>query len=181
MAVRGFGLKSVALVVALFVLGACETPSEERADTKGGGGAAATTTTTAKSDAMTKKDMKPEGAMSGSQEDLVLNVGDRVFFGFDQSDLQPSAREQVERWAGWLKQFPANTVTIEGNCDERGTREYNLGLGERRASAVRRYLIELGVSSDRVATISYGKERPVCVTSEEGCWSQNRRGVMVVN
>ena len=178
MALTGFGLKSAALVATLLLLGACETPGEEKADTSGGGGSAVTTTTTQdKAPAMAKD----EGAATGSQEDLVLNVGDRVFFEYDSSELQAPAREQIERWAGWLKQYPANTVTIEGHCDERGTREYNLGLGERRADSVRRYLIQLGISSDRVANISFGKERPVCVTSEEGCWSQNRRGVMVIN
>ena len=83
--------------------------------------------------------------------------------------------------ADWLQQYPAVTVTIEGHCDERGTREYNLGLGERRADSARKYLIALGVNADRIGTISYGKERPACVSSNEACWSQNRRGMLLVN
>ena len=119
MALTGFGLKSAAVVAALLLLGACETPGEEKADTSGGGGSAVTSTTSQdKGPAMEKK-----ADIVGSQEDLVLNVGDRVFFEYDSSELQPESRDQIERWAGWLKKFPANTVTIEGHCDERGTRE----------------------------------------------------------
>jgi peptidoglycan-associated lipoprotein len=117
----------------------------------------------------------------GSQADLVANVGDRLFFDFDKSDLRPDARAQVEKWAQWLKKYPQNTVTIEGHCDERGTREYNLALGERRAAAAKKYLAALGIEARRVATISYGKERPAVVGSNEAAWAQNRRDVMVVN
>lgn len=175
------GLKAVSVAAAMFLLAACETPVEETADTTGGG--TATQTTTAPSQPVESKPtepMKPK-VVPGSQEDLVLNVGDRVFFDFDKSDLTPDSRATVERWAAWLKQYPSVTVTIEGHCDERGTREYNIGLGERRADATRRYLVALGVNPDRVGTVSYGKERPVCVTSNESCWSQNRRGIMLVN
>ncbi len=117
----------------------------------------------------------------GSQADLVANVGDRVFFDYDKSDLRSDARAQVEKWAAWLKKYPQNNVTIEGNCDERGTREYNLALGERRASAAKKYLTALGIEARRINTISYGKERPAVVGSNEAAWAQNRRDVMVVN
>jgi peptidoglycan-associated lipoprotein len=117
----------------------------------------------------------------GSQADLVANVGDRLFFDFDKADLKPDGRKQVEKWAEWLKKYPQNTVTIEGHCDERGTREYNLALGERRAAASKKYLTALGIDAKRVATISYGKERPAVVGSNEAAWAQNRRDVMVVN
>ena len=117
----------------------------------------------------------------GSQADLVANVGDRVFFDYDKSDLRADARAQVEKWAQWLKKYPQNTVTIEGHCDERGTREYNLALGERRAAAAKKYLAALGIEARRIATISYGKERPAVVGSNEAAWAQNRRDVMVVN
>ena len=127
-----------------------------------------------------KEEMKPK-IVPGSQEDLVLNVGDRVYFDFDKSDLTPDSRKRVEAWAAWLKQYPSVTVTVEGHCDERGTREYNIGLGERRSDSARRYLVALGINPDRIGTVSYGKERPVCATSNESCWSQNRRGVLVVN
>jgi peptidoglycan-associated lipoprotein len=177
------GFKAVSVAAAMFLLAACETPVEESADTSGTGTATQTTQAETKpvETKPMEKEMKPKGPVPGSQEDLVLNVGDRVFFDFDKSDLKPDARATIERWAAWLKQYPSVTVTIEGHCDERGTREYNIGLGERRSDSARRYLVALGVNPDRIATVSYGKERPVCVTSNESCWSQNRRGVMVVN
>lgn len=116
----------------------------------------------------------------GSQQDLVVNVGDRVFFDTDRSDLNSSARATLDRQAAWLKLHPSNTVTLEGHADERGTREYNLALGARRANAAKSYLVSLGVDASRIATISYGKERPVALCSDESCWSQNRRAVTVV-
>jgi peptidoglycan-associated lipoprotein len=118
---------------------------------------------------------------SGSQEDLKANYGDRVFFDFDKSDLRPDARAQVQKWADFLKKYPSDTVTIEGNCDDRGTREYNLALGDRRASAAKRLLITLGIDAKRLATISYGKERPSVVGDNEAAWAQNRNDIMVVN
>lgn len=121
------------------------------------------------------------GPQSASQEDLVVNVGDRVYFGYDRYDLTPEARSLLEAQADWLKQYTDITVTIEGHCDERGTREYNLGLGDRRANSVKNYLVALGVSPSRVSTISYGKERPVALGSNPEAWAQNRRAVMVVN
>jgi len=121
------------------------------------------------------------GPRPGSQEDLVYNVGDRIFFDFDKFDVKPEARETLKKQATWLQKFPAVTVTIEGHCDERGTREYNLALGERRAQAMKDFLISLGVDPARVATISYGKERPAALGHTEAAWSQNRRGVTVVN
>ena len=109
------------------------------------------------------------------------NVGDRVFFETDRYDLSAEAQSQLQKQAAWLAQYPAKTVTVEGHCDERGTREYNLALGERRANAVANYLTALGVDAGRISVISYGKERAECTDSNEGCWSQNRRGVTVVN
>ena len=121
------------------------------------------------------------GIVSGSQEDLIVNVGDRVFFGYDSSDLDSDALELLQDQVAWLKQNSDVSVTIEGHCDERGTREYNLALGEKRAQAVKNYLIGLGVNPDRVSTISYGKERPAVVGSNDGAWAQNRRSVTIVN
>ncbi len=121
------------------------------------------------------------GPVPGTQEDLRVNIGDRVFFDYDQSTLRPEARQLVERWAQWLNQYPNLRVTLEGHADERGTREYNLALGARRANAVRDYLVSLGISGARLATISYGKERPAIPGSNETSYSQNRRGVMLVN
>jgi peptidoglycan-associated lipoprotein len=116
----------------------------------------------------------------GSQEDLAANVGDRVFYAYDSTVLTSEAQRTLERQAAWLKQYSAVNVTVEGHCDERGTREYNLALGERRATAAKKYLVSQGISSKRISTISYGKERPAVVGSDESAWSQNRRAVTVV-
>lgn len=117
------------------------------------------------------------GPAPGSQEDFVVNVGDRVFFDFDKYNLKPGAQDTLKKQAAWLQKYPNVTVTIEGHCDERGTREYNLALGERRANAVKDYLSALGIARTRVNTISYGKERPVALGHNEAAWAQNRRGV----
>ncbi len=121
------------------------------------------------------------GVVPGSQQDLAINVGDRVFFGYDQVDLSPEARSTLERQAAWLKQYPNNSITIEGHADERGTREYNLALGEKRATSTKSYLQSLGVDGSRLNTISYGKERPAVPEASASAWSQNRRAVTVVN
>lgn len=116
----------------------------------------------------------------GSQEDLTANAGDRVFFGYDSSELDIEARATLEKQAAWLNQYANLSITIEGHADERGTREYNLALGERRAQAVKNYLMSLGVSGSRLNTISYGKERPAVLGTGEEAWGRNRRGVTVV-
>ncbi len=121
------------------------------------------------------------GPASGTQADLVVNVGDRIFFGYDRYDLTPEARLTLEKQAEWMQQYPALSLTIEGHADERGTREYNLALGERRANSVKNYLVALGVSPTRLTTISYGKERPAVPGANETAWAQNRRGVTKVN
>jgi peptidoglycan-associated lipoprotein len=117
----------------------------------------------------------------GSQQDLAANVGDRVFFGYDQVDLTAEARATLDRQAQWLKQYGNVSVTIEGHSDERGTREYNLALGDRRATATKNYLVARGISPNRIATLSYGKERPAIGASGEQAWSQNRRAMTMVN
>jgi peptidoglycan-associated lipoprotein len=111
----------------------------------------------------------------------LAGAGDRVHFELDRYDLSPEAQAILQKQAALLQLYPWIVVTIEGHADERGTREYNLALGERRADAVRNYLTGLGVSPDRVTVISYGKERPECVAADEGCWAQNRRGVTVAS
>lgn len=121
------------------------------------------------------------GAQPGTQADLVANVGDRVLFGYDRYDLDPGARGTLEAQAQWLSQYPTLSITVEGHADERGTREYNLALGERRANSVKNYLVALGVEPSRINTISYGKERPAVPGSNENAWAQNRRGVTKVN
>ncbi len=170
---KSMGLKSLSLAAVVALAAACSSDPETSAASSGQGGAqqGATTTTTTGGAAT---------PAPGSQADLVASVGDRVFYDFDRYELKPEARNTVERWAGWLKKYPQVTATVEGHADERGTREYNLGLGERRATSARNYLIALGVNRDRLRTISYGKERPVCTASNEACWSQNRRAVLMV-
>jgi peptidoglycan-associated lipoprotein len=116
----------------------------------------------------------------GTQADLVANVGDRVFFELDRSDITQEGRATLGRQAEWLKKYPNVSVTIEGHADERGTREYNLALGERRANAVKNYLAANGIPSSRIQTVSFGKERPAVLGSDEAAWAQNRRGVTVV-
>ncbi len=120
------------------------------------------------------------GPIPGSAEDFRVNVGDTVHFAYDQYGVQDSDKATLQKQATWLGRYPQVRVTVEGHADERGTREYNLALGARRANSVKEYLTSLGVSSARVDTISYGKERPLCTQSDESCWSQNRRGVTVV-
>ena len=117
----------------------------------------------------------------GSAQDFVVNVGDRVFFESDSSELSSQARATLEKQATWLNQYSRYSFTIEGHADERGTREYNIALGARRAQATRDYLISRGISGQRMRTISYGKERPVAVCNDISCWSQNRRAVTVLN
>jgi peptidoglycan-associated lipoprotein len=117
----------------------------------------------------------------GSAQDFVVNVGDRVFFDSDSSELSSQARATLDKQATWLNQYSRYSFTIEGHADERGTREYNIALGARRAQATRDYLVSRGVSAQRMRTISYGKERPVAVCNDISCWSQNRRAVTVLN
>ena len=116
----------------------------------------------------------------GSAEDLKVNVGDTVHFDYDKYSITDEDRGVLQRQSAWLAKYPQVRVTVEGHCDERGTREYNLALGARRANAVKEYLVSLGVSSARVDTISYGKERPICTESTEDCYAQNRRGVTTI-
>jgi peptidoglycan-associated lipoprotein len=120
-------------------------------------------------------------ATPGSAQDFVVNVGDRVFFDTDQTDLSPTAIATLDKQAQWLSRYPRYTFLIEGHADERGTREYNFSLGARRAQAVRDYLASRGISASRIRTVSYGKERPVAVCNDISCWSQNRRAVTVLD
>ena len=134
---------------------------------------------------------KPEGpdanasvmgaATPGSAQDFVVNVGDRVFFETDSSEITAQGRATLDKQAQWLTSYGQYAFTIEGHADERGTREYNIALGARRAQAVRDYLAARGISPTRMRTISYGKERPVAVCNDISCWSQNRRAVTVLN
>ncbi len=125
-------------------------------------------------------DAMANAATPGSQQDFVVNVGDRVFFDSDQTDLSPQAVATLDKQIQWLQSYPRYTFTIEGHADERGTREYNIALGARRAQSVKAYMTSHGIDASRMRTISYGKERPVAVCNDISCWSQNRRAVTVL-
>ena len=155
--------KFLCLMAALVLVAACDTTGNDNGSA-GANGA----------------NGKGVAARPGTQEDLVVNVGDRVFFGFDKTDLTAEARATLDRQVVWLKKYAGLKVTVEGHADERGTREYNLALGERRAMAAKNYLVAAGISADRVKTVSYGKERPAVLGSNEAAWAQNRRAVTVV-
>ena len=118
----------------------------------------------------------PLGAPPGSTQDFVVNVGDRVYFDTDSHDVRADAQPLLDAQAGWLRRYSAVKVRIEGNADERGTREYTLALGARRANAVREYLVSHGVPADRIATISFGKEQPIDGGSDDAAWQKNRNG-----
>jgi peptidoglycan-associated lipoprotein len=117
----------------------------------------------------------------GSAQDFKVNVGDTVHFGYNEYSIQDTDKGTLGKQAAWLSRYPSVKLTIEGHCDERGTREYNLALGARRANAVKEYLVAQGVAAGRLETVSYGKERPLCTESNEDCWAQNRRGVSVIS
>lgn len=182
--------KFLSLFAAALLLAACETGPDNQAST-GGTGQSETASQSAGSaddltgsgsgagsDSVSSQNMS--GPEPGTQEHLVVNVGDRVFFGFDQSQLSGEAQATVEKLAAWLKQYPNKQLTIEGHADERGTREYNLALGAQRANAVRDYLIVMGIDPNRVETVSFGEERPAVQGSNEDAWAQNRRAVFAV-
>jgi len=158
----------ICLLSALLLLAACSSPPPEApAGPPGGPGGAGGIGSTS--------------IVPGSQQDLEASAGDRVFFAFDRADISAEAREILTRQADWLRRYPNVNVTIEGHCDERGTREYNLALGERRAQAVKNVLVASGIPASRISTISYGKERPIVVGSNEEAWAQNRVAITTVN
>jgi peptidoglycan-associated lipoprotein len=154
-------IKILGALAAITLLGACSSGDQNSAAT--GAGSATTA-----------------GPRPGSQEDLVANVGDRVFFDTDRSSIRADQRTVLERQAAWLGRYPEVQVAVEGHADERGTREYNLALGQRRANSARDVLVAGGVAPARISTISYGKDRPAALGSDEQAWAQNRRAVTVV-
>ena len=119
-------------------------------------------------------------ARPGSEQDFATNVGDRIYFIVDQSDLTPEGQEILTKQAQWLAQYSGVLIQVEGHSDERGTREYNIALSARRATATREFLIAQGVNPKRISSIAYGKERPAALCDAEQCWTQNRRAVTVI-
>jgi len=160
-------MKLFGALAALLLVVACESTPEDMGGASGAGAALQPTTEIIVDETVTY--------VPGSQEELTALYGDRVFFGTDQSDLQADARATLEGWSQWLRQYPSATLTVEGHCDERGTSEYNLALGDRRSTAARDYLLNQGVPAGKLTTISYGEERPQCTSADESCWQSNRR------
>lgn len=160
----------LALLSGLMLLAACETPPTDDASQGAGGGRNGYGSSAGGG-----------SAAAGSQDDLAQNVGDRVFFAYDSSELTQEGQATLQRQAKWLQQYSHVNIVVEGHCDERGTRAYNLALGERRAEAARSYLVSLGVPQARLTTVSYGKERPAVLGSNESSWAQNRRAVTVIS
>ena len=161
----------ISIFMVLFVA-ACATTPKDSADSSGSGSSSSGSDVSSEG---TITETTGSGIVSGSQEDLIVNVGDRVFFGYDSSDLDSDALELLQDQVAWLKQNSDVSVTIEGHCDERGTREYNLALGERRALEVRDFFIVKGVSGKKIRVVSFGEEKPLKSASNEKAWAENRR------
>lgn len=172
--------KAACLFALVALVGACETTSEDGASssTSGAGGFDSASSANGGS-AMSGSDSVSRESVLPVKEGLV-DVGDRVYFGYDQYALSAEARTTLEKQAALLRKYPATDIVIQGHCDERGTREYNLALGERRASSAKDYLVALGISPARIRTVSYGEERPAVVGSNQSAFAQNRRAVTVV-
>ena len=162
---------TLVLIMAL-VLAACATAPKETASTK---------STTSSSSSEASKPLVVDGVYVGSDtiEMLAVDVPDRIFFAYDSYSLTSGAQDTLAKQAKWLKANGSVTISIEGHADERGTREYNLALGDRRANAAKDFLMAQGISSSRITTISFGKERPVNAASNKTAWAQNRRSVTV--
>jgi peptidoglycan-associated lipoprotein len=171
--VNAMRLQVVLAFAAAVLLAACSSTPDQTASTTGTGASTGGTTGTTPG-------VQSASVTPGSQEDFTINVGDTVYFGYDRYDLTPEAQTQLQKQAAWLNAYPDAAIMVEGHCDERGTREYNLALGERRANAVRDYLVALGVSPGRLQTISYGKERPAVIAFDESGHALNRRAVTVI-
>ena len=182
------------LAAGAALLTACETASEIDAIASGASGSSATTSTASSGSSDSSSSSSSSTSSSGASSEstttysydtdpktALIKVGDRVLFGYDSSELDDDDRSVLDNQAKFLNQNPSLKVTIEGHCDERGTREYNLALGEKRASAVKDYLISVGINSERVSVVSYGKERPQVLGSNKAAWSMNRRSVTTID
>jgi peptidoglycan-associated lipoprotein len=167
------------LCAALLLLAGCASDDAPDQSAAGAGGAGAGAGIGGAGAGISSRELAGQ-PVPGTQEDLAVSVGDRVFFDYDSVVLNAEATSVLDGQAAWLKQYPDVVVTIEGHADERGTREYNLALGDRRANAVRNYLTALGIDQERILTISYGEERPADPGNNDSAWAQNRRAVTTV-
>jgi len=163
-------MRFLCMVAAVSLLAACSSDEPKKAEQAA----------VATPPAPTKQAPMTESLVPGSQADFVKNVGDRVFFDYDKSSLKPEGKDQLTKWVAFLKKYPNDQLLVEGHTDERGTREYNLALGEKRANAVKEFLVANGVETARLKTVSYGKERPAVLGSNEAAYAQNRRAVGVI-
>jgi peptidoglycan-associated lipoprotein len=168
-------IKFLSIAAALLLVAACATESTDEGKTAGAGGSKSNAASSSSAGSVSTV----SAPTAGSAEEFIT-IGDRVYFDFDKAEVRTSDAATLNDQAAWLKKYPNITIVVEGHCDERGTREYNLALGERRANAVKEYLMSRGISANRVQTISYGKERPAVLGSNESAWQQNRRGVSIV-
>jgi peptidoglycan-associated lipoprotein len=169
------------IAAVMFTVSACSSTDDEDADLMADQSAMQGTAGGPLGDVYGADGQMGGGAAPGTQADLVVNVGDRVFFGYDRYDISDEARMTLDKQANWLRQYANLNITVEGHADERGTREYNLALGDRRATAVKNYLVASGIDASRINTISYGKERPAVPGSDDTSHAQNRRGVTKVD
>ena len=182
------------LAAGAALLTACETASEIDAIASGASGSSASTSTASGGSSYSSSSSSSSTSSSAASSETttsysydtdpktaLIKVGDRVLFGYDSSELDDDDRSVLDNQAKFLNQNPSLKVTIEGHCDERGTREYNLALGEKRASAVKDYLISVGINSERISVVSYGKERPQVLGSNKAAWSMNRRSVTTID
>jgi len=163
-------VKLLSVFAAVLLVAACESTPETTDESMGTG-----------EEVIVEETVMVEAIDPLSQEYIDVELGKSIYFGYDSSVITAEAERTIGRWAEWMMAYPQVTVTIAGNCDERGTREYNLALGERRANAAKNYLIALGIDPNRIATISYGKERPAVEGHTEAAWAQNRRDDLTIN
>ncbi|GEQ99114.1 hypothetical protein JCM17844_27510 [Iodidimonas gelatinilytica] len=183
MIAKRFGLQALTVAAAAFLLAACAStnPADEEATATAAPVVSEQTEPQAVPSAEVEQEQITDPFGDATQSALENYAGDRVFFSFDSSELNPAARQTLQRQAEWMQNHRSVKAVVEGHADERGTREYNLALGERRATAAKNYLVALGISPDRLSTISYGKERPAVLGSGESVWRQNRRAVLKID
>ncbi|QDH15531.1 peptidoglycan-associated lipoprotein Pal [Oecophyllibacter saccharovorans] len=165
MTIKAIGVRTMTALALGLALAACSSSTGEGGNGSGNGN---------------NSGMTSNAPVPGSEADLVATAGDRVYFALNQNTLSPEARETLDKQAAWMKRYPQVNVLVAGNCDDRGTQEYNIALGQRRANAVRNYLQAQGIAPSRISTISYGKDRPTVDGDSQDAWAQNRNAITSV-